>query len=70
MRDGFVPLSGSRSYERYEGAGKTAVSWSYHFGHWYMYSQSHGRVDEVESLLFRATGNAETGFSYPFLLTF
>ena len=68
VRDGFDPLSDSRSYERCEGAGKTAVSWAYHCGHWY--SQSHGRVGEMESLLFRATGNAATGFSYPFSIDF
>ena len=63
----FDPLSDRRSYERGESAGKTAVSCACHCGHWY--SQSHGRVDEVGSRLSRAAGNADTGFSEPFLLT-
>ena len=46
-RDYFDPLSDRRSYERGEGAGKTAVSCACHCGHWY--SQSHGRVGEVGS---------------------
>ena len=56
-----------RSNERCEGAGKSAMSCACHCGNWY--SQSHCRVGEVEFRLFRAAGNAETGFSNPFLLT-
>ena len=62
-----VRRSDRRSYERCEGAGKSAVSCAYHCGHWY--SKSYCRVAEVGSRLFRAAGNAETGISYPFLLT-
>ena len=64
--------SDRRSYERCEGAGKSAVSCAFNCGHWC--SQSHCRVGEIRvgevgSRLFRAAGNAETVFSYPFLLT-
>ena len=67
VRDGFDPLSDRSSYERCEGAGKNAISWACHCGHWY--SQSHCRAGEVGSRLFRAAVNAETGFSCHFLLT-
>ena len=56
-RDCFDSLSDRRSNERYEGAGKTAVSWICEL----LYSQS--RVDVVGSQLFRTAGNTETGFS-------
>ena len=59
-RDYFDPLSDRRSYERGEGARKTAVSCACHCEHWY--SQRHRRVGEVGSRLFRAAGNAEKGF--------
>ena len=62
-RDCFDPLC----YERCEGVGKNVVSWACHCGNWY--SHIRGRVGEVGSRLFRAAGNAETGFSGPFLLT-
>ena len=62
-RDCFDPLC----YERCEGVGKNVVSWACHCGNWY--SHIRGRVGEVGSQLFRAAGNAETGFSGPFLLT-
>ena len=65
-RDYFDPLSDKHCYERCEGARKTPVSCACHCGHWY----SHGRVGEVGSQLFRAAGNAETGFSEPFQSTF
>ena len=61
-----VRRSDRRSYERCEGAGKSAVSRACHSGHWY--SQSHCHVGEMGSQLFRAAGNAKTSFSYPFLL--
>ena len=41
------------------------MSCACHCGHWY--SQSHGCAGEVGSRLFRAAGNAKTGFSEPFL---
>ena len=49
----FDSLSDRRSYERCEGAWKTACE--------HLYSQS--RVGVVGSQLFRATGNTETCFS-------
>ena len=52
-KDCFDFLSGRRSGERCEGAGKTACE--------LLYSQSRVRV--VGSQLFRAAGNTETGFS-------
>ena len=52
-KDCFDSLSDRRSYERCEGAGKTAFE--------LLYSQ--GRVGVVGSQLFRAAGNPETGFS-------
>ena len=56
---GFGCAADMRSYERCEGAGKNAVSLACHCVHWY--SQSHGRVGELGSRLFRAAGNTETG---------
>ena len=56
-RDCFDSLSDRRSYERCEGAGKTAVRWVCEL----LYSQR--RVGVVGSQLFRAAGNTETGFS-------
>ena len=67
MRRLFGLLSNRFCYERCEGAGKNAVSWACHCGHWY--SHIHGHVGEVGSWLFIAIGNLETGFSDPFLLT-
>ena len=51
-KDCFDSLSERRSDDRCEGAGKTACE--------LLYSQS---IGVVGSQLFRAAGNAETGFS-------
>ena len=56
-RDCFDSLSDGRSYERREGAGKTALRWEWEL----LYNQNRVRV--VGSQLFRAAGNTETGFS-------
>ena len=56
-RDCFDFLSDGRSYERCEGAGKTALRWECEP----LYNQNCVRV--VGSKLFRAAGNTETGFS-------
>ena len=56
-RDCFDHLSGRRSNERCESAGKTAVTWVCEL----LYSQS--RVGVVGSQLFRAAGNTVAGFS-------
>ena len=56
-RDCFDSLSDGRSYERCEGAGKTALRWEWEL----LYNQNRVRV--VGSQLFRAAGNTETGFS-------
>ena len=56
-RDCFESLSNGRSYERCEGAGKTALRWECEL----LYNQNHVRV--VGYQLFRAAGNTETGFS-------
>ena len=63
----FDPLSNRLCYERCEGAGKNVVSSACYCGHWY--SHIHGHAGEVGSRLFKAAGNAETGFSDHFLLT-
>ena len=51
-RDCFDPLSDGRSYERCEGAGKTALRCEL--------SYNQNRVRVVGSQLFRAAGNTET----------
>ena len=56
-RDCFKSLSNGRSYERFEGAGKTALTWECDI------SYNQHRVREVGSQLFRAAGNPERGFS-------
>ena len=56
-RDCFDSLSDGRSYERCDGAGKTALRWECEL----LYNQNRVRV--VGSQLFRAAGNTETGFS-------
>ena len=56
-RDCFDSLSGGRSYERCEGAEKTALRLECEL----LYNQN--RVHLVGSQLFRATENTETGFS-------
>ena len=56
-RECFDSLSDVRSYERCEGAGKTALRWDCE----HLYSKN--RVRAVGSQLFRAAGNTETGFS-------
>ena len=56
-RDSFDSLSDGRSYERCQGAGKTALRWECEL----LYNQNHVRV--VGSQLFRAAGNTETCFS-------
>ena len=55
-RDCIGSLPDRRSIERYECAGTTAVSWVCEL----LYSQR--RVGVVGSQLFRAAGNAETGW--------
>ena len=56
-RDCFDSLSGGRSYERCEGAGKTALRWECEL------SYNQNRVRVVGSQQFRAAGNTETGLS-------
>ena len=56
-RNCFDSLSDERSYERCEGAGKTALRWECE----HLYNQN--CVGVVGSQLFKAAGNAETGFS-------
>ena len=51
----FDSLSDGRSYERCEGARKTALTWEYEIS----YNQ-----------LFRAAANKETGFSYLIYIAF
>ena len=63
-RDSFDSLSGGRSYERCEGAGKTALRWECEL----LYNQNRAR--EVGSQLFRAAGNTETCFSYLICIAF
>ena len=53
-RDCFYSLSDRRSYERCEDARKTVVSWACEL--------CTARFGVLESQLFRATGNTETGF--------
>ena len=55
-RDRFESLSNGRSYERCEGAGKTAMRWECEL----LCNQNH--VCVVGYQLFRAAGNTETGF--------
>ena len=54
----FDSLSDGRSYERCEGARKTALTWECGI------SYNQNRVRIVGSQLFRAAANIETGFSY------
>ena len=56
-RDLFDSLSDVCSYERCEGAGKTALRWECEL----LYNQN--RLNVMGSQLFRAAGNTETGFS-------
>ena len=56
-RDCFDSLSDGRSYERCEGVEKTALRCECEL------SYNQNRVRVVGSQLFRAAGNAETGFS-------
>ena len=60
----FDSLSDGRSYERCEGARKTALTWEYEI----LYNQNRVRV--VGSQLFRAAANKETGFSYLIYIAF
>ena len=63
-RDSFYSLTDGRSYERCEGAGKTALSLECGL----LFNQNRVRV--VGSQLFRAAGNTETGFSYLIYVAF
>ena len=56
-RDCFDSLSDGRSYEKCEGAGKTALRWKCEL------SYNQNRVRVVGSQLLRAAGYTETGFS-------
>ena len=58
----FDCLSDGRSYERCEGARKTALTSECEI------SYNQNRVRVVGSQLFRAAANIDTGFSYLFIL--
>ena len=60
----FDSLSDRRSYERCEGARKTALTWECEI------SYNQNRVRVVGSQLFRAAANIETGFSYLIYIAF
>ena len=63
-RDCYDSLTDGRSYERCEGAGKTALGLECEL----VYNQN--RVCVVGSQLFRAAGNTETGFSNLIYISF
>ena len=60
----FDSLSDGRSYERCEGARKSALTWECGI------SYNQNRVRVVGSQLFRAAANVETGFSYLIYIAF
>ena len=60
----FDSLSDGRSFERCEGARKTALTWECGI------SYNQNRVRVVGSQLFRAAANIETGFSYLIYIAF